>query len=65
MGNWRDRSDRERWGLVLAERAIDEAKQSNAGVTAPVELKTAEDTLAAARATLAKGGHDEAMRGIP
>lgn len=45
-----------------AERAVNEAKQSNAGVTAPVELKTAEDKLTAARAAAAKGEHNEAMR---
>jgi tetratricopeptide (TPR) repeat protein len=45
-----------------AERAINEAKQGNAGVTAPVELKTAEDKLTAARASAAKGDYDEAMR---
>ena len=32
-----------------AERAINEAKQGNAGVTAPLDLKTAEDKLTAAR----------------
>jgi hypothetical protein len=45
-----------------AERAVNEAKQGNAGVTAPVELKTAEDKLTAARAAAAKGEHDEAIR---
>jgi hypothetical protein len=45
-----------------AERAVNEAKQSNAGVTAPVELRTAEDKLTAARAAAARGEHDEAIR---
>ena len=45
-----------------AERAINEAKQGNAGVTAPLDLKTAEDKLTAARAAASKGEHDETMR---
>jgi hypothetical protein len=45
-----------------AERAVNEAKQSNAGVTAPVELRTAEDKLTAARAAAARGEHGEAIR---
>jgi hypothetical protein len=48
--------------LSQAERAINEAKQGNAGVSAPVELKTAEDKLTAARAAAGKGEYDEAMR---
>lgn len=48
--------------MSQAERAVNEAKQSNAGVTAPVELKTAEDKLTAARAAAAKGEHNEAIR---
>ena len=43
-------------------QAINEAKQGNAGLTAPVELQTAEDKLTAARAAAAKGDYDEAMR---
>ena len=38
-----------------AERAINEAKQGNAGVTAPLDLKTAEDKLTAARAASQQG----------
>ena len=45
-----------------AERAINEAKQGNAGVTAPLDLKRAEDKLTAARAAASKGEHDDAMR---
>jgi hypothetical protein len=45
-----------------AERAINEAKQGNAGVTAPLDLKMAEDKLTAARAAASKGEYDEAMR---
>jgi hypothetical protein len=48
--------------MSQADRAVNEAKQSNAGVTAPVELKTAEDKLTAARAAAAKGEHNEAIR---
>src|SRR2546428_12802564 len=45
-----------------AERAVDEAQQSGASISAPVELRTAEDKLKAARAAIAKEDYDQAIR---
>ena len=45
-----------------AERAVDEAQQSGASISAPVELRTAEDKLKAARAAMAKEDYDQAIR---
>jgi hypothetical protein len=45
-----------------AERAIDEAKQSNATLNAAPELKVAEDKLAAARAAMAREDYEAAVR---
>lgn len=44
-----------------AERAVEEAKQSNASVTAAAELKMAEDKLMAARAAMAKKEYKDAI----
>jgi hypothetical protein len=44
-----------------AERAIEEAKQSNAATNATAELKMAEDKLAAAREALAKKEYQQAI----
>jgi hypothetical protein len=44
-----------------AERAVEEAKRSNASVTAAAELKLAEDKLAAARAAIPKMEYKDAM----
>jgi hypothetical protein len=46
-----------------AERAVDEAQQSGASISAPVELRTAEDKLKAAQAAMAKQDYDQAIRG--
>ena len=48
--------------VAQADRAIDEAQQSGASISAPVELRTAEDKLKAARAAMAKKDYDEAIR---
>jgi len=45
-----------------AERAVDEAQQSGASISAPVELRTAEDKLKAARAAMAQEDYDQAIR---
>jgi flagellar biosynthesis/type III secretory pathway protein FliH len=49
--------------LAQAERAVDEAQQSGAAVSVPVELRTAEDKLKAARAAMANKDYDQAIRG--
>ena len=48
--------------LAQAERAVDEAQQSGAAVSVPVELRTAEDKLKAARAAIASKDYDVAIR---
>jgi len=48
--------------LAQAERAVDEAQQSGAAVSVPVELRTAEDKLKAARTALANKDYDQAIR---
>ena len=48
--------------VAQAERAIDEAQQSGASISAPVEVRTAEDKLKAARAAMAKEDYDQAIR---
>ncbi len=45
-----------------ADKAMREAAESNASINAPVELKTAEDKLAAAKAAFKKKDYDEATR---
>jgi len=44
------------------DKAIREARESNASLSAPVELKAAEDKLAAAKAAFNKKNYDEATR---
>ena len=48
--------------LAQAERAVDEAQQSGAAVSVPVELRTAEDKLKAARTAMANKDYDLAIR---
>jgi Domain of unknown function (DUF4398) len=48
--------------LAQAERAVDEAQQSGAALSVPVELRTAEDKLKAARAAVSKGEYDQAIQ---
>jgi uncharacterized protein DUF4398 len=45
-----------------AERAVDEAQQAGAAVSAPVELRAAQDKLTAAQTAMAKGKNDTAIR---
>jgi len=45
-----------------AERAVEEAQQAGAAVSAPLELRTAQDKLRAAQTAAAKGKNDEAIR---
>jgi hypothetical protein len=45
-----------------SDKAMQEAKESNASLNAPVELKAAEDKLAAAKAAFNKKDYDEATR---
>ena len=45
-----------------AERAVDEAKQSNATLNAAADLKLAEDRLVAARAAVARQDSTDAIR---
>ena len=44
------------------DKALSEAKESNASLNAPAELKASEDKLAAAKAALNKKDYDEATR---
>jgi hypothetical protein len=48
--------------VAQAERAVDDAQQAGAGVSAPLELRTAQDKLRAAQTALAKGKNDRAIR---
>jgi len=43
-------------------KALNEARESNASLNAPVELKAAQDKLAAAKTALGKKNYDEAIR---
>src|SRR5262245_48078831 len=47
--------------VAQAERAVDEAQQSGAAVSVPVELRTAEDKLKVARTAAASGDYDKAV----
>jgi flagellar biosynthesis/type III secretory pathway protein FliH len=48
--------------LAQAERAVDEAQQAGAAISVPVELRTAEDKLKAARAAMANKDYDQAFK---
>ena len=48
--------------ITQAERAIDEAQEAGAAISAPAEFKTAQDKLKAAQASMAKGKHEGAIR---
>src|SRR5512138_811293 len=43
--------------VTQAERAVDEAQEAGAAISAPAEFKTAQDKLTAAQAAMAKGKH--------
>lgn len=48
--------------ITQAERAIDEAQEAGAAISAPAEFKTAQDKLKAAQASMATGKHERAIR---
>ena len=48
--------------MSQAERAVDEAQQAGAAVSAPLEFRTAQDKLMAAQKAMAKGKNEEAIR---
>lgn len=48
--------------IAQAERAVDDAQQAGAGVSAPLELRTAQDKLRAAQTDMARGKNDRAIR---
>jgi Domain of unknown function (DUF4398) len=48
--------------LAQAERAVDEAQQTGAPISAPAEFKTAQDKLRAAEAAMREGSHERAIR---
>jgi hypothetical protein len=48
--------------ITQAERAIDEAQEAGAAISAPAEFKTAQDKLKAAQASMAQGKHERAIR---
>ena len=48
--------------VAQAERAVDDAQQAGAGVSAQLELRTAQDKLRAAQTALARGKNDQAIR---
>jgi hypothetical protein len=48
--------------VTQAERAVNEAQEAGAAVSAPAEFKTAQDKLQAAQAAMAKGKHERAIR---
>jgi hypothetical protein len=48
--------------VTQAERAVEDAQQAGAAVSAPVEFRTAQEKLKAAQADMAKGRHDHAIR---
>ena len=48
--------------ISQGDKALTEAKESNASLDAPVELKVAEDKLAAAKAAFGKKDYDKATR---
>ena len=48
--------------ITQAERAVDEAQEAGAAISAPAEFKTAQDKLQVAQAAMAKGQHELAIR---
>jgi hypothetical protein len=48
--------------ILLGEKALTDAKESNASLNAPVEFKAAEDKLAEAKAAFSKKDYDKAAR---
>jgi hypothetical protein len=48
--------------ITQAERAVDEAQEAGAAISAPAEFKTAQDKLKAAQAAMANGNYERAIR---
>lgn len=48
--------------VAQAERAVEDAQQAGAALSAPLEFRTAQDKLKAAQAAMAKGNNDRAIR---
>jgi len=48
--------------ITQAERALDEAQEAGAAISAPAEFKIAQDKLKAAQAAMDKGKHEQAIR---
>jgi Domain of unknown function (DUF4398) len=48
--------------LAQAERAVDEAQQAGAALSAPAEFKTAQDKLKSAEAAMREGDHERVIR---
>jgi cytochrome c biogenesis protein ResB len=48
--------------VTQAERAVEDAQQAGAAVSAPLELRAAQDKLKAAQEAMAKGKHGRAIR---
>jgi len=48
--------------ISAGDKAVSEAKESNASLNAPAEMKGAEDKLAEAKTALSKKDYDEASR---
>jgi|SRR4029434_1542173 flagellar biosynthesis/type III secretory pathway protein FliH len=48
--------------ITQAERAVDEAQEAGAAISAPAEFKIAQDKLKAAQAAMAKGNYERAIR---
>jgi len=48
--------------VAQAERAVEDAQQAGAAVSAPLEFRTAQDKLKAAQAAMTKGNHERAIQ---
>jgi len=48
--------------VAQAERAVEDAQQAGAAVSAPLEFRTAQDKLKAAQAAMTKGNHEWAIQ---
>ena len=48
--------------VTQAERAVEDAQQAGAAVSAPLEFRSAQDKLKAAQEAMAKGKHERAIR---
>jgi hypothetical protein len=48
--------------VAQAERAVEDAQQAGAAVSAPLEFRTAQDKLKSAQAAMAKGNHERAIQ---